>query len=77
MSVDFFKQLFGQGTIPPHEVIEGPVPKDAKIRDCRFDGYAEGGIIELLLESSEFDDVEEGKQFPELITVMREIEPAK
>jgi hypothetical protein len=70
ISSSFLVQLFGPtNTIGPYTVSNDPIPEDAKIVDCRYDGFA-GGVIKVLLESESFPDVPLGEPYPELRTII-------
>jgi len=64
------------GKKPGFEVIEDGIPEDAKIVDCKYDGFQniEGaGTIIILLESESFPEVEEGKEYSILLPTISKL----
>ena len=63
----FFADLFSDGS-RTFEVIRDGIPKDARVVDVRFDGFARKFAV--LLESDEFDEAEEGTPYPQIEPIM-------
>ncbi len=73
VSEDFFFGLLTNGLhAAGYTVISNAVPKDAKLVNVRL-RWPTG--IEMLIESEEFDAVEEGGDIPDLTPVLRTEEP--
>jgi hypothetical protein len=72
MSGQFFADMFGAGK-RSYEVIENPIPADARIVNARvaFPSFEGTGDLEVLLKSSEWPDAPEGERIAEVIPVMR------
>jgi hypothetical protein len=75
MSGQFFADMFGTGK-RSYEVVENPIPIDAKIVNARvaFPYLAGTGDLEVLLESAEWPDTPEGKPIEEVMPTMRRID---
>ena len=71
-------QLFSKGIHAPYEVIRDALPDDARIVDLRFDAFHQPGhnTLMLLVESEQFEEVEEGNPYPELCPMMQVTAPA-
>ena len=70
ISPALFLNLFFKGDHPGYEVTDNAIPEDAKIVDCRFDGF-NGGIVDILLESEKFEDVKDGVGYPYLFVEIK------
>jgi hypothetical protein len=71
-------QMMAAGFIGSYEVIEDGLPPDARIVDVRFSAFSQPGhnTLELLIESAEFEPIEEGQRYPHLNPTFRRTEAA-
>jgi len=69
---ELFVELFKLGSHPAYDVIENAIPDDAEVRNVRF-GWPHK--IEILIESAEFDEVNDGEPIPFLVPVFSKGQP--
>lgn len=70
ISAELFLELFKQGTHPGYNVAINAIPDNTRIVNVRF-GWPE--CIEMLLESEEFDPVNDGEVIPYLSPTVERI----
>ena len=68
LSEVYFLGLLKEGFHAGYEVIQDAVPEDARILEIRFSVCEQR--IEILLESSQFDEVKLGAQIPDHIPIL-------
>lgn len=75
ISNSLFVELFTAGKHDAWEVVDGAIPKDARIVNARmeFSERLDGGDVHLLLESSEWSPVGDEMLFPEITPVMKRL----
>lgn len=67
---ELFKLLHADYRFRSYGVISDAVPKDARLVNVRH-GWP--NVIEILIESAEFEEVQEGSEIPALCPVLRRV----
>jgi len=79
ISSDLFTQLFTADSHPAYEVMAEAIPRDAVIRNVRMGWLdaAGNGQMEIMIESAEFEPLQDGQPIPYLTPVLRRVEWAE
>jgi hypothetical protein len=64
ITTQFMSLIFGAG-LKSYEIIKDAVPEDAQVIGARLDPFIPE-VLELLLQSKEFEEVEDGAKIPEV-----------